>query len=530
MKRKTARYLMLLLTSLTAILIIMSSCDPKGLALALSGKDAIFSDVDYTIGELGGDLQLKKADDETKLTSYRLRWGSAEDEIIEGSDPITSATPTGEDLTIPVDTNTPIPDGATHIVIEAIASNNEPVSTTSCAFTDMGALVNVTVTGTSGKSEMTIEFLPCACFVGTSKTFTSELDSAKSFEVANVETMVIRASSPSTTGVLTSTKGEVIINTSEVKSYEVMIDCSESAFESKIVIPDEKNSHRLVMIDDFNDTTPLYYTLPDTIADVEIHPHGTPYVITRGTSDSELHSIDSDFSGKGTNSAIGTGKSFAAMAIDEKNEWIYIASLTKLYRYESINIGSLTTMKEFDDTDLIGSIRAIEVDIEGYVYLIGQKYDAGAEEVRYYVQKYDPTGNGSVMATSDYYLLDRPFDMIYKAPYLYVTNNTDEDTGDEDIEAYKILVYDTELELVDYTGYDFDEFPIPEDSPHDYHGLMSFVAINRKKFYLTDELYWSDPNYDDDGDDRLVCFDDLEGTGWDVYDDSGVSSGFDFWS
>jgi ABC-type amino acid transport substrate-binding protein len=81
-----------------------------------------FEDTDTDIGELGGDVTIIKAGNESDLIQYMLYWGTSST-AKNAQTPIVSLPKTGENLVYTFADNTPIPDGATHILV--FTNNNE---------------------------------------------------------------------------------------------------------------------------------------------------------------------------------------------------------------------------------------------------------------------------------------------------------------------------------------------------------------------------------------------------------------------
>jgi len=81
-----------------------------------------FNDTDSDIGELSGDVTIVKAGDESDVIQYKLYWGSNSTTKYDPT-PITTLAKTGGNLVYTFEDNTPIPDGATHLLV--FTNNNE---------------------------------------------------------------------------------------------------------------------------------------------------------------------------------------------------------------------------------------------------------------------------------------------------------------------------------------------------------------------------------------------------------------------
>jgi hypothetical protein len=149
------------------------------------------------------------------------------------------------------------------------------------------------------------------------------------------------------------------------------------------------------------------------------------------------------------------------------------------------------------------------VDADGMLYMTG--YDQ-SEKVLF---KYNPTTESVEQSYGDGNLASA-WDIIIKDDYIYVAN-------DDGPDGYQIIRMNKDFTSVEGYG---DNTADPE-SPNagEFLGPHRFVAILNKKITVTDELDNSD--YDDV--ERLVSFEDMDGTGWDTFDPSEIGeSAFSF--
>lgn len=80
-----------------------------------------FKDADMDEGELGGDVKISKARNEFDIDTYEVFFGKDDKTKLEGVPgiwlPVGKATPTGGDVEVRIPLNTPVPDGATHLLV-----------------------------------------------------------------------------------------------------------------------------------------------------------------------------------------------------------------------------------------------------------------------------------------------------------------------------------------------------------------------------------------------------------------------------
>jgi hypothetical protein len=82
----------------------------------------VFTDYDGTAGQIGGPLIIKKADNESKITHYRLYWG---DTPHTNLGEIALLPKTGEDLLYSFSANSSIPFTAQHFIVTTVNQNGE---------------------------------------------------------------------------------------------------------------------------------------------------------------------------------------------------------------------------------------------------------------------------------------------------------------------------------------------------------------------------------------------------------------------
>ncbi|HPJ39702.1 MAG TPA: hypothetical protein PLT75_14765 [Spirochaetota bacterium] len=96
-----------------------------------------FTDIDPDEDQLTGDLIIQKAADESKITTYRVYWGSGESTRLTGQSAITSFTADGTDHTYSFAADTAVPSGATHLLVYTEGDEGEVITPKAIDFDDL---------------------------------------------------------------------------------------------------------------------------------------------------------------------------------------------------------------------------------------------------------------------------------------------------------------------------------------------------------------------------------------------------------
>ncbi len=251
-----------------------------------------------------------------------------------------------------------------------------------------------------------------------------------------------------------------------------------SLASTKIVVPDYLKG-RIVQMDDMNGggwkSTDLGLGAEFAPRDVDFDRFGRIYIANGPSRGGDYGVLRIDDINDTSPDVIVQSSRVYTIAVDRQRELLYyINDFGELYRTDLDG----NSPHYYDNFDWAFGM---DVDADGTLY-IGYSPDGGA------VQSYDPTGSGSYLND---YLLNAPYDVIVKEPYVYVAQ-----TG----EVQQIVQLAKNLQQItgSYDGPFGDEF----------FGPSRFVARLNDSFYVIDE----------NGDmDRLVKFDSITGGGWQTY-------------
>jgi ELWxxDGT repeat protein len=117
-----------------------------------------FTDSDPDEDQLKGDLFIKRAANERKITTYRVYWGSGESTRLSGESVIASFSADGTDHTLTFAADTAVPSGATHILVYTEGDEGETVTPKAIDFRDLivRRVAEINTTGSSNPSGFTI--------------------------------------------------------------------------------------------------------------------------------------------------------------------------------------------------------------------------------------------------------------------------------------------------------------------------------------------------------------------------------------
>lgn len=201
--------------------------------------------------------------------------------------------------------------------------------------------------------------------------------------------------------------------------------------------------------------------------------------------------------------SFSNGASGSGIAFDHINSYLYFISDGQIGYFSvdrnTTNIGDpqlLSNDQEIAYLNMFG----LAVDHEGHLYAIG-----GDQFERATIFKIDPSrtpGNRIVDSYTNHTLLQTASDLLIKNNHLYVTN-----PGGSDGEL--ILKFTRTLNLVDSFG-TFSDGSL--DEVGEFIQPARFLATTSDSIFVTD---------DDDsgllGTNRIIKFDDTDGSGWDSY-------------
>ncbi len=101
-----------------------------------------FRDVDTDPGQIQGTAVITHADDESDIAAYTLHWGADEYTPITSGSEIASLTPDGSDLSHTFNADTPVPEGATHLLLYTTSSGAQDETRCGSVFLDISGTVS----------------------------------------------------------------------------------------------------------------------------------------------------------------------------------------------------------------------------------------------------------------------------------------------------------------------------------------------------------------------------------------------------
>jgi len=115
-----------------------------------AAQSVAFTDTDTDANEIGGTVTITKATDESDVTHYVLYWGSNATTKNSGT-PIANLAVTGSNVTHSFAADTPIPGGATHLLVFTKNADGEMATGVNASITDnTGPVGTITVTAPNG--------------------------------------------------------------------------------------------------------------------------------------------------------------------------------------------------------------------------------------------------------------------------------------------------------------------------------------------------------------------------------------------
>ena len=273
--------------------------------------------------------------------------------------------------------------------------------------------------------------------------------------------------------------------------------------ETKIVIPDSWG-YRVVQIDNMDGseaeinatfTSNAFGLASFQPRDIDFDPRGRIYIAARHGTVAVVNQVVrvNDINDTPYTGFADAGVTINALAIDRRNNLVYYAITTQLFRsdydggslYSGFNLG------------IIQNIRGLAVDDDGILYVSGTD-GSGNERIF----KYDPSAEIVITDSGAALTLNTAFDVIVKSSYVYVANYGI---------AKKVIQLDKNLVFQ-------DELTLDPDNPSDtFLGPHRFVAILNNRFYVIDEDETDMVNDNE----RIVAFDNINGSNWKTYINSG---------
>jgi hypothetical protein len=247
-------------------------------------------------------------------------------------------------------------------------------------------------------------------------------------------------------------------------------------------------------------------------ADIDFDSRGYTYIINDTPQSAGYYiviRIDDITASSFTPIIDGNGTGMRGIAIDRNNNIMYYGfsnTGNTIHYLGKVNFDTdcssfPCTPTALDYTNLT-SIEGLAVDDTGMLYI------ACRLSGTYSVVKYDPSGGGSVI--SSYPVgTGAPWDVMYRAPYVYVANLA----GAVD---NQIIQLDTGMNRIDGLG---TYYTSTGPGAGDFWGARRFLALRPSGFIVADDGTDGMTNAD-----RLVSFDDISGANWDAYGSEGTGT------
>lgn len=304
--------------------------------------------------------------------------------------------------------------------------------------------------------------------------------------------------------------GSVTTDLEPGESTDITITVND-VYRTKLIIPDASN-YRIVQIDDINGTN--WKTLTGTNIgwgtafrpyDIDYDSRGRILIANNNSTAGYNCVVRIDDINDTSIETFPQRGAIRALAVDRKNEYVYYSNGNNtLYRASTNNT---TTDVNFTLTG-INTVYGLTIGDNGIVYITGMN-TTGSPVVGIF--------NPATSTTTTYTpsnLLTNPQDLVYKAPYLYVTNHNGGN-------GYKIL----QLNATDITfNRGYGNVTASEDtSPGKFYSPYHFVAILNEEIVIIDDSQGTNL-------DKLVSIDDIQGNGWSTYGTTGSGTGqFNFY-
>ncbi|MCP4133055.1 MAG: hypothetical protein GY754_18965, partial [bacterium] len=336
---------------------------------------------------------------------------------------------------------------------------------------------------------------------------------------------VVAAIDPSDPGVLLSYKGseQVSLSSGETKTVPLTM----KAYETKLLIPDYMNN-RLVQINSMSgDDAAINATWTELLGtsagfssngnfrpfDVDIDSQGRIYIANAyggsGMGNNRVARVDNISGANALSfSEASYDGSVVAIAVDRTNDLVYYATNSgiaaeKLYKSNLDNsVESSLTISS--GVEAINRVEGISVDADGNLYLAGENTSFQDR-----VFKYNPsTQQVTHSYSADLSASNGPLDIMVKNGSIYVANP-------EGANGYRILQFSADFGSLT-AAYGSDTGSI--STVGYFYGGERFLGTMNPYFYIMDE------DFGGGSPDRVIYMEDMNGTGWKTYGQSGSSS------
>jgi len=288
------------------------------------------------------------------------------------------------------------------------------------------------------------------------------------------------------------------------------ITLAPSLFSTPLIVPD-MNNYRIVQLTDMSGGGWTARKGMDVgyLDDYEFEPHDVDFdsrgrILIANSNYTYGGVIRLDSIDDSQYEVISTGYA-VALAVDRNRGYVYYCNGSSPLKRCSLDpLGTEETFDVLAEPEMSGNFATtgIAVDDSGVVYL--------TNHYGMVVAKYDPTRPAGSRVVATYTSnLSRPWDLLVKPPYVYLVDQYAED-------GFLFTRLDmTYLSYVDSFGTPVD---VPDPAPKEFWGPSRFVATINKKVTLIDE-------YDYEYYDRLVSFDEPDGSNWQTYGEYGSGVG-----
>lgn len=271
----------------------------------------------------------------------------------------------------------------------------------------------------------------------------------------------------------------------------VNITLNMGLYETKIVIPDYYNN-RIVQIDNISGSGWIEKNVSYPY-DIDFDSSGRIF-IAHNNEILRMDDINDTFE-----ILYNEDFSYTSIAIDKNKDIMYYSPTSSLFKNNlngtdqeelGINTNANTSYQIMD-------IRGMDVDQNGKLYIAGAS-NTEADTIF----RYNPDNESVETINNNPAYLYNPWDIIVKGDYVYVANY-DSDGSNNKITRFNL---DLSNPIV------LNKKP---DASDQFYGPWRFVAILNKKIFIADDGHDS-PNID-----RIIAFDDINGTNWTTYGSSG---------
>ena len=303
---------------------------------------------------------------------------------------------------------------------------------------------------------------------------------------------------------------------------------SMKAFSTRILLLDPHN-YQMVKINSFESPSIVYLVGNSfgTISISDFYPwdydmdsQGRLYIANKYSYPDDVVIRIDDFLGTNDTLAVtsNSGSGVITIAIDRKSNIIYHSRGGTNLEYTPIDEPDTKVSMTNAIDSYINDIEALAVDDEGMLYIAESTtgdYDR--------ILKIDPAAPSEIIASyetafdfqSDSYSTYVKTDIMIADGSIYVTNLGGDDN-------YKIMRFNTDLEPVGNYGIQIPDAALAPTKGQ-FYGPVHFAAIRNDKLYIMDENNINYTFYN-----NLVSMDDMTGSNWQDFDESGNEVYFEY--